>query len=115
MIYNGCVVEGTVKNSILFSGVHIGPGSVIEDSVIFFSNKIGKNCRFSKLISDVNTVYDDNIEIGLEHGDTSSEIAIIGWNNRVPAGTKIGRGVTISPELDRNTWPQVVEPGRVLK
>jgi len=115
MIYNGCVVEGTVKNSILFSGVHIGPGSVIEDSVIFFSNKIGKNCRFSKLISDVNTVYDDNIEIGLEHGDTSSEIAIIGWNNRVPAGTKIGRGVTISPELDRNTWPQVVEPGRVLR
>ena len=115
MIYNGCVVEGTVKNSVLFSGVHIGPGSVIEDSVIFFSNKIGKNCRFSKLISDVNTVYDDNIEIGLEHGDTSSEIAIIGWNNRVPAGTKIGRGVTISPELDRNTWPQVVEPGRVLR
>lgn len=115
MIYNGCVVEGTVKNSVLFSGVHVGPGSVIEDSVIFFSNKIGKNCRFSKLISDVNTVYDDNIEIGLEHGDTSSEIAIVGWNNRVPAGTKIGRGVTISPELDRNTWPQVVEPGRVLR
>lgn len=115
MIYNGCVVEGTVKNSVLFSGAHVGPGSVIEDSVIFFSNKIGKNCRFSKLISDVNTVYDDNIEIGLEHGDTSSEIAIVGWNNRVPAGTKIGRGVTISPELDRNTWPQVVEPGRVLR
>lgn len=115
MIYNGCVVEGTVKNSVLFSGAHVGPGSVIEDSVIFFSNKIGKNCRFSKLISDVNTVYDDNIEIGLEHGDTSSEITIVGWNNRVPAGTKIGRGVTISPELDRNTWPQVVEPGRVLR
>jgi len=115
MIYNGCVVEGTVKNSVLFSGVHVGPGSIIEDSVIFFSNKIGKNCRFSKLISDVNTVYDDNIEIGLEHGDTAREIAIVGWNNRVPAGTKLGRGVTISPEIDRNTWPQVVEPGRVLR
>jgi glucose-1-phosphate adenylyltransferase len=115
MIYNGCVVEGTVKNSVLFSGVHVGPGSIIEDSVIFFSNKIGKNCRFSKLISDVNTVYGDNIEIGLEHGDTAREIAIVGWNNRVPAGTKLGRGVTISPEIDRNTWPQVVEPGRVLR
>ena len=37
-IYNGCVVQGTVKNSILFPGVRVGHGSVVEDSVIFFKN-----------------------------------------------------------------------------
>jgi len=115
LIYNGCMVEGTVRNSILFPGVHIGAGSVVENSVIFFSNQIGRNCRFDKLISDVNTVYEDNVEIGLDHGDTEKQIVVVGWNNRVPAGTKLGRGITISPKLDPDRWVPVVEAGRVLR
>lgn len=115
LVYNGCVVEGTVRNSILFPGVHIGSGSVIEDSVIFFSNIIGKDCSFNKLVSDVNTVYEDGVQIGINHGETDREIAVVGWNNRVPAGTKLGRGVTVSPRLDRDKWPALLEAGRVLR
>ena len=115
LVYNGCVVEGTVRNSILFPGVHVGPGSVIENSVIFFSNKIGKNCMFDKLVSDVNTVYEDGVQIGIDHGKTDREIAVVGWNNRVPAGTRLGCGVTVSPRLDRDKWPALLEAGRVLR
>lgn len=115
LVYNGCVVEGTVRNSILFPGVHVGEGSVIENSVIFFSNTIGKNCRFDKLISDVNTVYEDGVQIGIEGGETKKEITIVGWNNRVPAGTRLGKGVTVTPRLDRDKWPELVEAGRVLR
>jgi len=114
-IYNGCVVEGTVRNSVLFPGVHVGAGSVVEDSVIFFSNVIGKNCVLKKLISDVNTSYGDNVELGLDCGDYDKEIAVVGWNNKVPSGTRMGCGVTISPFLDQDKWPALVEPGRVLK
>ncbi|RKX75169.1 MAG: glucose-1-phosphate adenylyltransferase, partial [Spirochaetes bacterium] len=113
-IYNGCVIEGTVKNSILFPGVHVGPGSLVEDSVIFFSNVIGKNCVLKKLISDVNTGYGDNVELGLQCNDNTKEIAVVGWNNKVPPGTKIGCGVTVPPFLDQEKWPKVVESGRVL-
>lgn len=115
LIYNGCVVEGTVRNSILFPGVHIGAGSVIENSVIFFSNRIGKDCRFDKMISDVNTVYADNVEIGIEHVDKEKQIAVVGWNNRVPAGTRLGHGVTVSPQLQPDKWVEVLEAGRVLR
>ena len=115
LIYNGCVVDGSVKDSILFPGVHVGKGTHIEDSVIFFNNKIGKNCVIKKMISDVNTSYGNNIEIGVDLGDTTKEIAIIGWNNKVPDGTKIGRGVTITPGLDSAKWPERLEPGRVLR
>jgi len=115
LIYNGCVVDGTVKNSILFPGVHVGAGSVIEDSVIFFSNRIGRDCTFRKLISDVNTVYEDKVEIGIAEGEAGEQISVVGWNNRVPAGTRIGSGVTISPKIKRDRWPDVVETGRVLK
>lgn len=114
-IYNGCVIEGSVKNSILFPGVHVGAGSLVEDSVIFFSNIIGKNTVLKKLISDVNTVYGDDIELGMTGGKGTEEIAVVGWNNKVPSGTKIGCGVTISPFLDQDKWPKVVESGRVLK
>ena len=115
LIYNGCVVEGTVRNSILFPGVHVGPGSVVENSVIFFSNVIGRDCRFDKLISDVNTTYEDQVQIGINDGETKKQIAVVGWNNRVPAGTKLGRGVTVSPKIDSDKWPAFLEAGRVLR
>jgi glucose-1-phosphate adenylyltransferase len=115
LIYNGCTVEGTVRNSILFPGVCVGAGSVIENSVVFFSNTIGENCRFDKVISDVNTVYEDNVEVGLEPGDVQSVISVVGWNNRVPAGTRLGQGITVSPRLRRDRWVPIVEAGRVLR
>ena len=34
LIADGCVVEGTVINSVLFCGVHVGRGAVIENSVV---------------------------------------------------------------------------------
>ena len=114
-IYNGCVVEGTVRNSILFPGVQVGPGSVVEDSVIFFSNVIGRNCVLKKLISDVNTVYGDDVELGRDCSTAENEISVVGWNNKVPPGSRIGCGVTISPFLDQKKWPRVVEAGRVLR
>ncbi|MCK5071398.1 MAG: glucose-1-phosphate adenylyltransferase, partial [Desulfocapsa sp.] len=55
LVYNGCVVDGTVKNSILFPGVHVEKGAVVEDSVLFFNNRIGENCRLKKVIADVNS------------------------------------------------------------
>ena len=76
---------------------------------------IGKNSRFDKLISDVNTTYEDGVQIGIEHGEMKKEITVVGWNNRVPAGTRLGKGVTVTPRLDRNKGPALVEAGRVLK
>ncbi len=34
IIADGCVIKGTVKNSVLFRGVKVGKGTVIEDSII---------------------------------------------------------------------------------
>ncbi len=115
LIYNGCEVHGTVKNSIIFPGVIIGEGTVIEDSVIFFNNEIGKNCTLKNVISDVNTSYSDNVEVGIEQGDTDREIAVIGWDNKIPNGMKIGRGATISPSMPQEKWKRNVAPGEVLR
>ncbi len=43
IIADGCVIEGTVKNSVLFRGVKVGKGTVIKDSIIMQDAVIGDN------------------------------------------------------------------------
>lgn len=115
LIYNGCHIEGTVRNSILFPGVVVGKNSMVEDSVLFFNNVIGRNCRLSKVVADVNTVYGDGVIIGAEAGRRADKVTVIGWNNRVPEQAMIGEGATIYPELNNKSWKKIVAAGEVLK
>ena len=50
MVSNGCMVEGSVTHSSLATGVFIGEGAKIKDSVLLPEVKIGKNCRITKAI-----------------------------------------------------------------
>lgn len=67
LIADGCVIEGTVENSILFRGVKVGKDSVIKDSVIMQGTKIGSNCSISSVITDKNVeISDDKVLTGSE-------------------------------------------------
>lgn len=97
LVYNGCKIGGTVKNSIIFPGVHIKRGAVVENSVLFFKNKIGENCRLNKVISDVNNVFENHVVAGTERDLKESAVTVIGWNNTITEGTVISEGTTIDP------------------
>ena len=114
LVYNGCHIDGTVRNSIIFPGVKIGRNSVVEDSVVFFNNTIGQNCRLSKVVADVNTSYGDGVQIGNGSGQDNA-VTVLGWNNRVPEQTDIGTGATIYPDLKNASWKKVVPAGEVLR
>lgn len=43
LIADGCVIEGTVKNCILFRGVHIGKGATLENCIIMQDSEVGNN------------------------------------------------------------------------
>jgi glucose-1-phosphate adenylyltransferase len=115
LVYNGCKIDGTVRNSILFPGVHVRKGAVVENSVLFFSNQVGENCRLNKVVADVNNVYGKNVVIGPEVCDATTEVTVIGWNNKVPDGTVIGEGATVYPDLAGKNWPACVQKGEVLR
>jgi glucose-1-phosphate adenylyltransferase len=115
MVYNGCKIGGTVKNSILFPGVHVKKGAVVENSVIFFSNIIGENCRLNKIVSDVNNNFGRNIVVGPETCDDRTPVTMIGWNNNIPDNVTIGEGATIYPQIPNRNWPITVKPGEVLR
>lgn len=67
LIADGCVIEGTVENSILFRGVRVGKGSVVRNCVLLQSTKVGSNCSISSVITD------KNVEISSDKVLTGSE------------------------------------------
>ena len=115
LIYNGCVVEGTVENSILFPRVYVQPGAVVRDSVIFFDNVIGRNVRLDKAVVDVNVEIGDSSQIGEEGPPAEKEITVIGWNSRIPPNTMIGSGCTLHPYLKSEMIPQQIKSGEVVR
>ncbi|MDE6092103.1 MAG: glucose-1-phosphate adenylyltransferase subunit GlgD, partial [Ruminococcus sp.] len=52
---------------ILFRGVKVGKGTVVKNSVILQSTKIGENCSISSVITDKSVeVSDDKVLTGSE-------------------------------------------------
>lgn len=115
LVYNGCKIEGVVKNSILFPGVHVGKGTVIDQCVVFFNNVVGENCRLTKVVTDVNCNYGNGVVVGAEDDSVNDLVTVIGWANSIPEKTRIGKGCTVYPHLMANQWPSVVESGEVLR
>ena len=74
LISNGCTVYGSVDHSILGSGVVIGEGSVIKDSILLPNAIIGRNCTVTKAIVNEGVVVDDRTEIG----DPDGKIVVYG-------------------------------------
>ncbi len=52
LIHDGCLIEGTVENCILFRNVKVGKGSVLKNCIIMSENAIGENCKLSYVVSD---------------------------------------------------------------
>ena len=52
VIADGCVIEGTVENSVLFRGVHVAPGAVVRNSIIMQAVEIGEGSSLEYMILD---------------------------------------------------------------
>ena len=51
-IADGCVIEGTVENSILFRGVKIGRGTVVKNCILMQDTFTGDNVTLNCVITD---------------------------------------------------------------
>lgn len=96
LLYSGCRVEGTVTNSILFPGVEIDDGAVVEDSILCFDTKIGKKARIMKTIIDNEVHAERNVAVG---NARDGRLCLIGRGAHIPEGVAIPQGVTVFPNL----------------
>ncbi len=61
VIGDDCIIEGTVKNSVLFRGVKIGKGAVVENCILMQETEVGDNAQLSNVIADKNAVIADGV------------------------------------------------------
>ncbi|MDA8165768.1 MAG: sugar phosphate nucleotidyltransferase [Desulfobacteraceae bacterium] len=115
LVYNGCVVEGRVENSILFPGVRVEKGAVVKDSVIFFQTRIGRNSRLEKVVSDVNNVIGAGARIGEEAPPGGKEVTVLGWSNIIPEDAVIGSDCTIYPALKPEKIGKRIRTGEIVR
>ncbi|MBO4534309.1 MAG: glucose-1-phosphate adenylyltransferase subunit GlgD [Clostridia bacterium] len=67
LIADGCVIDGTVENSVLFRGVKVAQGAVIRNSIIMENGDIQQNSQVSYAITDKDvTIRDGRTIAGYE-------------------------------------------------
>ena len=59
LIADGCIIEGTVENSIIFRGVKVGRGSVVRNSILLQDTVVGSGVFLNCVVTDKNTVVRD--------------------------------------------------------
>ncbi|HET9950294.1 MAG TPA: glucose-1-phosphate adenylyltransferase family protein [Candidatus Eisenbacteria bacterium] len=99
LVAHGAHVEGSVHRSILFPGVHIAPGAVVEDSIVMHDARILPGARLSRAIVDKGVRIGERAVIGVgdpipnrEHPrDLYSGLCVIGKGSEIPAGRSVGR------------------------
>ncbi|MCI5133155.1 MAG: glucose-1-phosphate adenylyltransferase, partial [Candidatus Electrothrix sp. EH2] len=106
MAYNGCIIDGTVKNSILFPGVRVAKGAVVENSVLFFNTLVKEGGQLRQVVSDVNTTFGSDVQVGISSTGTGDQVTVVGWNNTVPDKMSIGCGCSVAPGIAEDKWPE---------
>jgi glucose-1-phosphate adenylyltransferase len=90
MITDGCRVKGTVKHSILFAGVKVEKGAVIEDAVVMGGTTIKSGAVVRHCIVAENVVIGENAVVGAMPTEDEKGVATVGNNVIIGAGAKIG-------------------------
>jgi len=105
MISAGSVIEGTVINSVLSPGVHVGKGAVVKDSILFEDCVVEESAQLDLCICDKKVQIGRGSVVGQGQGlDRANQdypkhlytgITLIGKKAQLPAGVTIGRNCIV--------------------
>jgi len=105
MISHGCVIDGTVVNSVLSPGVRVDVGAVVRDSIVMFDSVIRAGAVVDRAILDKEVVVGQGAIVGegpydgppnkQEPQRLNTGITVVGKQSIVPRGARLGRNVKI--------------------
>ena len=114
IIGEGADIQGRVINSVIGAGVTVGPGTVIQDSVVMQEAYIGSGVLIDRAIICEGAGIGDDTVIGfgefapskLDPNTYNSELVIVGENAVIPPDVKIGRNTVISGVTNDDDYPE---------
>lgn len=119
MVSNGCVINGTVINSVLGPGVCVEKGALVRDSVIMNDTLIRAGAQVNRCVLDKLIEVGENAVVGtgdekvpnkLEPSNIYTGITIAGKRAKIPAGAVIGRNCRIDPSTTREDYETLDVP-----
>ena len=60
LVADGCMIEGTVENCVLFRGVKIAKGAVVRNCVLMQGTEFGEGCNIDAIVADKNVTISAN-------------------------------------------------------
>ena len=103
LISHGCVINGSVVNSVLSPGVVVDVGAVVRDSIILFDSIIRPGAVVDRAILDKEVAVGPGAIVGegtdydvvnrREPGRLNTGITVVGKRAVIPRGVRIGRNV----------------------
>jgi glucose-1-phosphate adenylyltransferase len=105
LISHGCVINGSVVNSVLSPGVVVDVGAVVRDSIILFDSVIRPGAVVDRAILDKEVAVGPGAIVGegtdydvvnrREPTRLSTGITVVGKRAVIPRGVRIGRNVLV--------------------
>jgi glucose-1-phosphate adenylyltransferase len=109
LVSHGCLINGTVVNSVLSPGVRVDVGAVVRDSIVMFDSVVRSGAVVDRAILDKEVVVGQGAIVG-DGGDydtpnkreperLNTGITVVGKRTVIPRGTRIGRNVRIGGDV----------------
>lgn len=115
LVSAGCVIDGTVENSVLSPGVVVKKGAVVQDSIIFSDCVVEEGATVDLAIIDKNVHVGKDAVVGAGKGHKIknkkypthlySGITVLGKSVKVPANMEIGRNCLVSSCTEESCFP----------
>lgn len=114
LVAHGAWIDGVVRQSILFPGVHVGEGAVVEESIVMHDARILPGARIHRAIIDKQVRVGDGAELGVgeptphrEHPhDLSSGLCVVGKGAEVPSRARVGRNSLVEIGVRESDFPR---------
>ena len=90
IVTEGCIIDGTVINSVLSNGVVVEAGAVVKDAVILSGAVIKKNAKVEYAIVDEDVVIEEGVTLGVDR-NTVKDVTVVG------AGCVISKDTPVEP------------------
>jgi glucose-1-phosphate adenylyltransferase len=109
LISHGCVINGTVVNSVLSPGVRVDVGAVVRDSIVMFDTVIRSGAVVDRAILDQEIVVGQGAIVGdgpdfdtpskAEPSRLNTGITVVGKQSVIPRGVRLGRNVKVGERV----------------
>lgn len=119
IIGDGSEIYGEIHSCVIGTGVQIGKGSIVRDSIIMKDVVIGEDCIIEKAIIAEDTVIGDSVTLGIgaevpnrmRPDIYTSGLVTIGEKSVIPDHVQVGKNTAISGITCRADYPDGVLAG----